>query len=132
VGVAFWCLAREIKGRKGLYGLRRIDPVKKRHQLEEEAARMLRLLGVGERCVRLDLSSIRALHPVMRRLLLGVRETRVLWGSQFFVMCSCVLAWLGSEYRAVQGLCLACSIRCKGVAIKTFAISVMYCTSTLA
>jgi hypothetical protein len=84
VGVAFWGLAREIKERKGLYGLRRIDPVKKHHQLEEEAAPMLRLLGVGERCVWLDLSSIRALRPVMRRLGLGAREMRVLWFPVFF------------------------------------------------
>jgi hypothetical protein len=88
VGVAFWGLAREIKERKGLYGLRRIDPVKKHHQLEEEAAPMLRLLGVGERCVWLDLSSIRALRPVMRRLGLGAREMRVLWLPVFFSFVS--------------------------------------------
>lgn len=34
-GVAFWGLAREIKGRKGLYGLRRIDPVKEAAEGEE-------------------------------------------------------------------------------------------------
>jgi hypothetical protein len=91
VGVAFWGLAREIKERKGLYGLRRIDPVKKHHQLEEEAAPMLRLLGVGERCVWLDLSSIRALRPVMRRLGLGAREMRVLWLPVFLVLLRCLI-----------------------------------------
>jgi hypothetical protein len=37
------------------------------------------------------------------------------------------LAWLG--VRVVQGLCLAGSIRCNGVSIKNFAISVVDCCS---